>query len=321
MPNPLLTEVQFNIDNNQYSFDIADPVARAAIATNGRRVIAWKGDAVPDVTRIPAGVVVTYNGIEYTGTFAASAANEKNMYCVYTPDPELLDLYDEYVVVIDENTEPETRTWERSGNTRMDLSGLGDLAWSDTVLIVKGNGVRVLGENTQFTASAPTVQITPTKSSALTGLGTPSKKNVLQGVSVSKSKKLVKTTVPNVTNAGSLPALQISNQAAACGVGNRVIIAFDKGTLPTLGTPINVATGELSTEGTGSTVVDDVTEGNKVDVIDGISPDSAQFMTGATAQASAPNITVGDNDKMKVPLYNDINVQVNNQQNIDQEIY
>ena len=75
--------------------------------------------------------------------------------------------------------------------------------------------------------------------------------SVATGVS-STSKKLVTTSVPNVTDAGSAStwAITYSNDTV-----ERLTISGGNGTAPTLGTDITVATGSVDDNGTGDTVV------------------------------------------------------------------
>lgn len=315
MPNLELTELGFRIGGVDYVYDIVDPVARAAVAANGRRIICWNGNGVPVVADIPAGVVIVYNNVEYTGTMAASSANEKNVYCVHTDDPEQLDIYDEYVVVIDESTEPATKSWERVGNTRIDLSGLGNLAWADTVELVKGNGTLVLGTGTTFTASAPSVTVSPTKQKI--------KASVSGGGASGATKKMVTDTIQPVSAINKLPEIAIESSNASSGVGKRVIIKMqDSNTNAiSLGTAKTVATGALAEDGTGDEVVYEVSGSTPSVALSFNENGDVEVMTGATAQASAPNITVGTNDQKKVPLYNDLDVEVNNEQVIDDSEY
>lgn len=362
MPNLELTELGFRIGGVDYVYDIVDPVARAAVAANGRRIICWNGNGVPVVADIPAGVKVVYNNVEYTGTMSADSANEKNVYCVHTDDPEQLDIYDEYVVVIDESTTPATKSWERVGNTRIDLSGLGNLAWADTVELVKGNGTLVLGVNTTFVASAPSVTVTPTKqkvkaTASGAAVGADGKGNAITGITPTSdtfvkqidTKKMVTDTVPNVTGVNKLPEIAIESTNASSGVGKRVILKMQDSNVDavSLGTEKTVATGELATDGGGDQVAtgpaasggtgyaltglgtpstDEFLKGVKMTQQPSVALSldangDVEVMTGASASATAPNITVGTNDQKKVALYNDLDVQVNNEQVIDDSIY
>lgn len=74
--------------------------------------IAWDGSSVPDVTKIPAGVVVTYNDTEYTGTMAASSGESGTMYLVAN-DGNM----DRYIVSDDGGS----YSWVNVGSTEMDL--------------------------------------------------------------------------------------------------------------------------------------------------------------------------------------------------------
>ena len=62
------------------------------------------------------------------------------------------------------------------------------------------------------------------------------------------SAKMVTTTVPNITNAGTATSASVSSG----------ILTFTMGNAPTLGTAITVATGSLSSTGSGASVITDV---------------------------------------------------------------
>lgn len=137
------------------SYDVKDAWARDQINNGVGFTIAWNGAAAPDVSKIPAGVVVKYNGTEYTGTMAASTAETGTFYLVKSSTQvETLDVYDEYIVV------GSPAAWEKIGDTQFDFSSLGDLATKSTVTLDKGDGVNVLGTSTSFSAAASDVTIT-----------------------------------------------------------------------------------------------------------------------------------------------------------------
>lgn len=46
------------------------------------RIVAWDGGSPPVVSSIPAGVEITYNGVTYTGTLAASLSTNGKVYLV-----------------------------------------------------------------------------------------------------------------------------------------------------------------------------------------------------------------------------------------------
>ena len=175
--------------------------------------IVWDGQSTPTVTNIPAGVPVVYNGTTYTGTKTASTANTGTFYLVYSATQKgTVDAFDEYVKI----GEGDNVRWECIGNTQVDLSDLGDLAYKDTVSLSKSTatvltGVKVsqqpvvakpgtttktvLGSSTTFTVSKPNVtvstettklgatisggKVTSTNSDFITSIGTPTTSDVL----------------------------------------------------------------------------------------------------------------------------------------------
>lgn len=144
------------------TYDIKDAVARQAIAGGISFVVAWNGSGAPVVSGIPYGVVVTYNDTNYTGTLAASATTVGAFYLVKS-SATANDIYSEYVTIITggAGTElsPYTYGWEKLGDTTIDLSGLGALAWKDsaTVTFTGGTTDKVLGSDATFTTT-----VTPT---------------------------------------------------------------------------------------------------------------------------------------------------------------
>lgn len=82
--------------------------------------VSWNGTSTPVVANIPAGVVVTYNGTNYTGTKATGDAGK--IYLVYHSHGTS-DVYDEYMYL--------NSAWEKIGNTDIDLSNY----WNKTDLV------------------------------------------------------------------------------------------------------------------------------------------------------------------------------------------
>lgn len=140
------------------TYDLKDAVAREMIAGGITFIVAWNGASTPVAANIPAGVVVTYNDTTYTGTLAASAAQAGAFYLVKSSTQKggTLDVYDEYAVI----TVGSSKSWEKLGDTQLDLSDLGALAYKDNVVLSKGSGDNVLGESTTFTAGSSSVTFT-----------------------------------------------------------------------------------------------------------------------------------------------------------------
>lgn len=364
------------------TYDIKDAGARELISqlTGISLVVAWNGSSTPVAANIPAGVVVTYNGTNYTGTLAANSATAGAFYLVHSTSSTIeMDVYDEYVAI----GAAGSKTWERIGSTSIDLSALGALAYKDSVTLNKGAGDAVLGEATTFTAASSavsfsggttdkvlgsdatfTTSVTPTTTnikatasgtalSTQTGtfiqiVGDITPSQVLSGFSLAE-QKMVTTSVPNVTSAGSA-----SSWSFGMGSGNdaeTLIISGANGTAPTLGTAITCATGAVDVHGSGGTVVSGVlhydawatqpaqalvsasvstqptvalstgaTAGTGViSVATGITSattttnnkDEVTAVTGiGTGTAAAQTITAGTNDKVTVAKYNDLSVSV-----------
>ena len=265
------------------TYEIKDAVAREMISGGVSFIVTWDGSSIPVVANIPAGVVVTYQGTSYTGTFPADSAESGAFYLVKsssTPSSEALDIYDEYVPIGTTGS----KTWEKIGDTKLNLSDV-----VTGVTLVKTSDT-VLGADTTFTASSPTVAFNNTTSDTF-----------VKSVSAETDKNLVTTNVPNVTAAGSA-----STWNFAMGSGDAaetLIISGTNSVAPTLGTAITVATGETSVSGTGDAVVTGVTVGS-----------SAAALTGlGSATVGSVTITVGDNDEVSTLTSNtDVSVTKGN---------
>lgn len=342
-------------------YDIKDAVARQAIAGGVSYIIAWDGASTPVVANIPAGVVVTYNGTDYTGTLDADDSQAGAFFLVKNSADESNDIYDEYVAVGTTGS----KTWERLGSSSIDLSDLGALAYKDTITLSKGSGDVVLGESTTFTNSSSAVTFTGGTTDKVLGSNatftttvTPTTtriKATASGGTVGAdgtdtfvksypgaTSKLATTTVPNVTSAGTA-----STWSFAMGTGadaETLIISGANSTVPTLGTAKTVATGSLSSSGSGGTVLTglgtattataltgvkvtaqptvalstDASSGDGViSVATGISSastttnnkDEVTAVTGiGSGTAAAQSITVGTNDKITIAKYGDLSV-------------
>ena len=105
-------------------YDIKDATARAAIANlqNTENVLST------DAASTPYGVQWKSGSTTITGTLVASAETVKKIYLVPNDGTETGNTYDEYLTLkINTNY-----SWEKIGTTKVDLSGLGDLAYKDT---------------------------------------------------------------------------------------------------------------------------------------------------------------------------------------------
>ena len=370
---------------------LKDQEARELIASVGTFIVTWDGIAAPDISKIPEGVSVTYNDTAYIGTLSATddSINLKAFYLVKTStviSEQPKDIFDEYAVV-DLNG---TKTWEKLGDTTLNLSGLKTLAYKDNVILNKGISSSVLGGETTFTTAASPVsfsggstkvalganatfetevsssknRIKATATASGTALSTdtstfvksyPGQTNKLEIIDIPNVSESTDVQIPNVTNSGTASSWSFTVDETS----ETLIITGSNGTAPSLGTPItaskvtmgtniSAATGNLSTEGTGATVMiglgtptvgtaitsasvatqptvnvslaTSTEQGGTVEVVTGISEmatttvknaDSTTAITSiGTATAAAQQITVGTNNRVDVANYEDLSVSV-----------
>ena len=315
------------------TYNIVDAGARTLISqlTGISLVVAWNGTSTPVVANIPAGVTVTYNSTDYTGTLSAESATAGAFYLVYsTASTVSMDVFDEYVAI----GETGSKTWERIGSTSIDLSALGALAYKDSVSLNKGSGVDVVkGAATFTTTVTPTttnIKATATGTALSTGSdsflkmdGVAAPSTLLTSVTLA-TDKLVTTTVPNVTAAGSA-----SSWAFAMGTGNdseTLIISGANGSAPTLGTAITCATGDVSQSGSGAPVGTSIdltgaalTTGNALTSASVSAQPTVALSTGATAGTGVISVATGitsastsvnNGGTEKVAKYSDLSVSV-----------
>lgn len=301
------------------TYTIKDATARSTIASEVSRlegligditsikfVVAWDGSSAPVVANIPQGVVVTYNGTNYTGTMTASSADAGTFYLVHSSN-QSKNTFDEYVMF------GSTPSWEKIGTTDVDLSN-----YVTNVTLSKQTDV-VLGEATTFTASGTAVGSTTrylSASASGTAVGADGTTSVVSSLDVKKGF-LSTTTVPNVTNKGTA-----STWSFAMGSGTdaeTLIISGANSTTPTLGTAKTVATGTITVEGEGggtSVVTDEIVysaDSTTATALTGVKVTSQPSITltantstatgrityvQALGTVTQPTISVGTNDKV-----------------------
>lgn len=218
-----------------------------------------------------------------------------HIYLVPNPDGSGDNVRIEYVTV----QSGSSYTWEKLGTTELNLDNL-DLA--------KGSGDMVLGEGTTFTASQPPVDISGGTSDTFVK-SYPGQSGKLETTTVPNVTGNAPVSIPNVTSVGSA-----STWNFAMGTGNEdttLIISGGNGAAPTLGTALEaskVTLGDAKTVATGGVSAG----GGGSDVMTGLGTavtGTAVTDVGSAALRSAPNITVGTNDKVKVAKYDDLELQ------------
>lgn len=294
-------------------YNIKDEVARQMIAGGISFIVTWDGTAEPVVANIPAGVVVRYNGTDYTGTLPANSAQPGAFYLVKSStQEEVLDVYDEYVPI----GETGSKTWEKIGDTKLDLSDLGALAYKDRVNLSKGSGKQVLGALTGYGVQV-ILRKTRIKATASGTAVSAQKTQVLTGITPTMME-LDTDTVPNVTGVGAP-----STWGFAMGSGadaETLIISGANGSAPTLGTPKTVAVGTIG-NGYDNKVASGAFSQSAEDVVSDVSVSAQptiELSTGAAAgqgviqladgTVEEVNVTPGRNDLVTVAEYGDLDV-------------
>lgn len=315
------------------TYELKDAYARQLLAGGLQFIICWDGTSEPVVANIPAGVVVTYQGTDYTGTMPASSAEPLAFYLVKVKN----NVYTEYASIRTGSAEPYTYSWEALGDTSIDLSDLGTLAYKDNVTLSKGSGANVLGENATFSVSGGSATKTRLSASASGAAVSTTDDDFVKSYPGATSKmvkgsvKGVKTntekSIPNVTNAGSASSWQF-----AMGSGTdaeTLIISGANGSAPTLGSPIsaslietedkNFATGALANDGAGDSVMTGLGTATTAKALTGASMSSQPSITIASGSSgdvevmtdvSAVTVATNNKDAKKVAIYDDLGVTV-----------
>ena len=313
------------------TYDIKDATAREMISGGVSFVISWDGTSTPDITEIPAGVKVKYNNVEYTGTLDAEEAQAGAFFLVKsstTPSSETLDIYDEYIPVGYTGSKTWEKIGDTQLNltdvvTNVSLSKQTDtVVGTDATFTITqptitlsedaSTGVTFVRDGTTkyMAASASGTAVTPTTTNikatasggsttwnskdqvtAVTGYASPTTDTFVKSVSAETNKKMVTTTVPNVTSAGSASTWSF---AMGTGTGNTetLIISGANGSAPTLGTAKTVATGATASDGTGDSVVTGVTIGDSASAITGLGTPTTDSVIGADATFTNTQPTV-----------------------------
>lgn len=218
-----------------------------------------------------------------------------HIYLVPDPDGSGDNVRIEYVTV----QSGSSYTWEKLGTTELNL---------DNLTLEKGDGDMVLGEGTTFTASQPPVDISGGTSDTFVK-SYPGQSGKLETTTVPNVTGNASVSIPNVTSVGSA-----STWNFAMGTGNEattLIISGGNGAAPSLGTALEaskVTLGDAKTVATGGVSAG----GGGSDVMTGLGTavtGTAVTNVGTAALRSAPAITVGTNDKVKVAKYDDLELQ------------
>jgi len=300
------------------SYEIKDAWARNAIGqiVSIKFIVAWNGTGTPDTSKLPDIITIRVGSVDYPGQLTPTAADKGAFYLVYSQTQYgSNDVYDEYVAANSGTESSPTYVWEKVGDTSVSFGQdvvLGESTTftnsSSTVSFSGGTTDVVLGEATTFTASGTAVGKT-TKylsasasgtavgangtASAVTGYPNATTATAIDGFNLT-SGNLVTDTVDGLSTTGSA-----STWSFTMGIGNNsetLIISGTNSVAPTV-TQKTFATGAISSDGTGDTVVKNVTAGSSHThtVLASLgSPSTATVLTGVKVTAQ-PSVTLTAN--------------------------
>lgn len=219
---PDISKVRLPGSNETY--DIKDATAREMISGGVSFVIAWSSTDYASTTkpagaetRVPYGITVYYkNGASsVVGQLVADSSAKGKFYLLYSnTSAGDHDLYDEYVVVQQGSGGSATYSWEKIGDTQIDLSdivtdvslskntdvALGEATTftnaSSSVTFSGGSTDSVLGADTTFAASATggdvsltTSYVKATASGGGTAWNSKDQKTVVTGYTIAAANK------------------------------------------------------------------------------------------------------------------------------------
>lgn len=305
---------------------------QAAVAAGVQYVLAWDGNSAPDASKIPAGVKVKYNSVETTGTLVASASTMGKFYLVKSqtlPTDDSKDIYDEYLALSDGGETP-SYSWEKIGDTRLKIEGIGELAYKDAsdLSVAKGSGAEVLGKDATFALTSGTVSFSGDSdsdgvlgsdatfkttgalnkthlSAEATGMFQGSATSVTAVTSYPGSmNKLTTTSLKGVAGTDTAHAIsnKVTKKLVTASVHDVTAAAYDKPSF-TMGSGADAETLIVSfgsanasltstdkTFATGSLAAENVTENVGASLIESF---TATEKTLATADASATTVATG----------------------------
>ena len=261
--------------------DVVDTLSQT-IAGGVSYNVGWDGTSEPVVGNIPAGVVVTYNGTQYTGTLTANNATPGAFYLIKSATSvDGKDVYDEYVPVGSTGN----KTWEKIGDTQISLTDI-----VTNVTLTKQTDT-VIGTDATFTITQPTVKL---ETGATAGTGVVSVATGISSASASgggaawnsKDSKTVVTSYPGVTGSAASSVTPTTKKLATT-----TVTGVSGSTTPSV---VQGRTSQTTADGTGtaSTINTDWLKG--VSVSNGVlTIGAATLDTQTTYSANEPGtITV-----------------------------
>ena len=272
-------------------YDIKDAVARQMISGSVSFNIVWtqadySSSSAPTSAKlatIPAGAVVTYNNgaSTATGTLvadgdASSTGYTPGFYLIYSKTQVGGDKFDEYVTITHAGS-PVTYSWEKIGDTQIDLS---NIVTDVEITSADKTTTTVIGSGATFTNTQPTITLA-TDSSSGTG-----KVQVATGIS-SVTQPTIALSAESSSATGRAQFIQslTSTKAKATSVGT--VVDWDDKDTKTVLTGVTVTAQPTITLATGST--------GDVTIATGIGSATTKYL-GASVSGTA--VTTNGDDKV-----------------------
>lgn len=257
--------------------DVVDTLSQT-IAGGVSYNVGWDGTSEPVVGNIPAGVVVTYNDTQYTGTLAANNATPGAFYLIKSATAvDGKDVYDEYVPVGPDDS----KVWEKIGDTQISLTDI-----VTNVTLTKQTDT-VIGTDATFTITQPTVKL---ETGATAGTGVVSVATGISSASASgggaawnsKDSKTVITSYPGVTGSAASSVTPTTKKLATT-----TVTGVSGSTTPSV---VQGRTSQTTADGTGTASTTNTDWLKGVSVSNGVlTIGAATLDTQTTYSANAPS--------------------------------
>lgn len=199
---------------NGQKYDIKDQEARDLIASIVAGGLTFVVSA--DASNTPAGLTWENDGVLVTGTLVAGSATKAYIYLVpHAKTQGAVDYYREYVTVNFGTEQSPVWAWEYLGNTDIDISSLGDLAYKDSA---SGSTTLATADSAAFSNGAVTASATYTPAGSVSV----TLAQTATAASLTKSDYTPAGTVskPNVTVTPTTATVEVKDAAGAVTAGS-----------------------------------------------------------------------------------------------------
>ena len=314
---PVIEKITLPSGNTYF---IADREIRDVVDTLSQTVaggvsynVAWDGTSEPTVGNIPAGVVVNYQGTDYTGTMVANNATLSNVVTNVS-----LTKQTDTVIGTDATFTVTQPTITLTANA---ATADGRLKYVEDVT---GGSISPTKVHLGASASGGAVSASGDSVTAITGLGTPSTQSAVKSVTPT-TKKLATGSVTGVqastTTASKATAGTAQTTATGAGTTSTTntdwlkgvsvsngVLTIGAATMDTQSTPqysfsdvtvpikaasaTTVATGAVTTTGSGADIVTDVSVGDTFNAVTGYASPTTDTVLGTASTFSVTNPTV-----------------------------